>query len=548
MSQGNVKDPVLGNLKPRGTRRVIYNSDLSNTICHLSDPAAQPVELRTIVRNYAVEGNIDTLVQEIFAESMTQFWRTDKCPYDVRYWHQRLVPMMNAGLMPVEVYIDECHKQEMEFIAGFRMNDRHGQHPDFFEKLAKENPDWILTDYEPSWKGAPERSHKYGCSLNYAVEGVRDFLFSIMEDAVKRFDLDGIEFNYTRLAECFPLGEAEASHEIMTDFIRRVRKMLDREAKESPMLMLQDHGRNRNTRPPEEKNRKMIFGVRVPQQLEGCKKWGFDVLTWIKEGLIDYVAPGDFGFTDFNERYEDFVSLARAHDCYVYPQVQTRLGVEAEIDMDPSRYRAAVGNFYGAGADGFSTQNYFFHWEPKSSVPGEDGVGVPEMYPKALNFLKELRSPESITTAGDRHYVFLPLWADWDGGGGMSGIYKREEIILKRNKIGERDEFRFRVCENFPSELTLPTTDEGGGLTFFVAGLVKGDELEVDINGEEIATENLKWNWYDDERPPSCRLPLSSPRLIYGDNYLGLKIKKNAPEAEGDIIVERLECVVQADW
>ena len=547
MSQEN-EDFALGSLKPRGTRRVIYNSDLSNTICHLSDPAAQPVELRAVVRNYANEGKIDTLVQEVFAQAMTTFWRTDKCPHNVGYWHQRLLPMMDAGLMPVEVYIDECHKQGMEFIAGFRMNDRHGMNPDFFERLSKENPEWILPEYKPSWGGAPKRSHKYGCCLNYAVEGVRDFLFSIMEEAFSRFDIDGIELNFIRLAECFHTDEAEENHAIITDFVRRVRKMLGEEAVESRGTMVLDLG----TQDPEKKVRKPILGARVPQQLEGCKKIGFDVATWIKEGLIDYVAPSDFDFTDFNEKYEDFVGLARANDCYVYPQFTTKVGLGVEIDMDPSRYRAAVGNFYGAGADGFSTYNYFMHWKPKFSVPGDDGQEYPEMYPKALNYLEELRSPESIAT-GDRHYVFLPLWDDWEGaigekGTGRSGIYKWEEIILKRDKIGERGEFRFRVCENFPTEPNLPLTEEGSGLTFFAAGLVTGDELEIDINHEELEPENLKWNWYDDERPPSCKIPLSSPPFSYGDNYLGLKIVKSADRAEGDIIVQRVECMVRANW
>ena len=81
-----------------GFCRVVYNSDPSNTTRHLSHPVAQPDELRRIVRLYAREGQIDTLVQEVFSQAMTHFWRTDKCPYDVRPHHQRLVPMMDDGL------------------------------------------------------------------------------------------------------------------------------------------------------------------------------------------------------------------------------------------------------------------------------------------------------------------------------------------------------------------------------------------------------------------------------------------------------------------
>ncbi len=524
-----LKEVTLGTLKPRGDRRVIYNSDPSNTTSQLSDPAAQPKELREIVRKYAKEGNIDTLVQEVFSEAMTVFWRTDKCPYDVRYWHQRLVPMMDASLMPIEVYIDECHKQGMEFIAGFRMNDRHGQNPDFFEKLSNEHPDWILTDYKPSWEGAPPRSHKYGCALNYSVEGVRNFLFEIMEEVANRFDIDGIEFNFTRLAECFPIGKAEESHSIMTSFVRRVRKMLDEAGKK--------------------KERELILGVRVPQQLEGCKKMGFDVPTWIEERLIDYVAPGDFGFTDFNERYEDFVRLSRSYDCYVYPQVQPRIGIRSGLHMVPSRYRAAVQNFYGAGADGFSTQNFFHNWAPSFAVPGEDGPSVPEMYPKALNYLKELRSPESIAAAGDRHYVFHPLWlGSGPNGEGMSGIYKQEQIVLNRQQLGDRGEFRFRICERLaPRSKISGDTLLSGVMLLFRPDIAPGDEIEVDINGKRVPAEDIEYQWYDEKgRPPLCTLALTSPPAVYGDNYLGLKLVKSTPEAQGDVVLLEVEVMVKA--
>ena len=112
----NAEDAALGSWSPRGTRRVIYTSDLSNTTSQMSEPA-KPQELREIVQNYAQQGSIDTLVQEIWHQGWSTFWRTDQCPYDSRFQHQRLVPMMDAGTMPVEIYIDQCHQENMEFIA-----------------------------------------------------------------------------------------------------------------------------------------------------------------------------------------------------------------------------------------------------------------------------------------------------------------------------------------------------------------------------------------------------------------------------------------------
>jgi len=534
-----VADVALGSLTPRGTRRVVYNSDLSNTTWHMSEPEAKPEELRDIVRNYAAEGAIDTLVQEVWHQGWSTFWRTDKCPYDSRLQHQKLIPIMDTGIMPIEIYIDECHKQNIEFVAGFRMNDRHGHNPDLFEKIAKENPEWILTEYKPtSRRTADPRSNEVGCAFDFSQQGFRDWLFPIVEEVAHRFDVDGIEFNFTRMIQCFPSDKAAQSHPIMTGFVRRVRTMLDKAG--------------------QEKGRKLILGVRVPQTIEGNRRWGLDIPTWIKEGLIDYVAPGDIGFTDFNAKFEEFVRLARAHDCYVYPQIECRLGYDRWMKSNrtefqsPDQYRAALRNIYGAGADGFSTQNYFILWSPTSfgikgpllSTPGESRLGKRgHHYPKILNTLKILRDPKMIA-AGDRHYVFVPLW---DSRGGPGRYYKPERIVLNRAKIGERGKFRFRMCENLPADSKLDGEKvEFGAMLLFKPGVVRGDEIEIDINGTPIPAENIQYEWNNDpDQPPLCRFALSSPPAVYGDNYLGMKLVKSSSSDQGNVVLLDIEVIVK---
>ena len=537
----DLEDVTLGSLAPRGTRRVIYNSDLSNTTCHLSEPEAKPDELREVVRNYATEGAIDTLVQEIWHQGWSTFWRTNKCSYDSRLQHQRLVPMMDAGVVPVEVYIDECHKQKIEFIAGFRMNDRHGHNPDLFEKISQDHPEWIMTEYKPtSSRTADPRSREVGCAFDFSQQGVRDWLFSIMEEVANRFDVDGIEFNFTRMIECFPSNKAEQSHPIMTGFVRRVRAMLDEAG--------------------QKKDRQLILGVRVPQTIEGNRRWGLDIPTWIKEEFIDYVAPGDIGFTDCNAKFEEFVRLAREHDCYVYPQVECRLGYARWMKsnrtefQNPDQYRAALRNIYGSGADGFSTQNYFLVWGPstigitgaKFSTPGESGLGRRgHNYPRALNTLKVLRDPNRVA-AGDRHYVFCPLWGP--GGRGPGNTYRPERIDLKRDSDGQRSQFRFRMCENLPADSKLDGKKVvSGAMLLCKPGIVLGDEVTIDINGTSIPRESIQYEWNVDRgEPPVCRFALSAPPAVYGDNYLGMKLVKSAPDGQDDIVLHDIEVIVKA--
>jgi len=488
----------------------MYVSDPSNTTAHLSDPA-KPEELRGIVQRYHELAQIDALVQEIWHQGWTQFWRSETCRYDERPQHQRLVPMMDEGVTPVEVYIDACHDHGMTFIAGFRINDRHGHNADWFEELSRTRPEWILKGYKPSSpRTADPRSFDIGCALDYTVDEVRDWVFSVMEEAATRFDIDGIEMNWHRLPACFPEGLAESSHEIMTRFIRRVRAMLDAAGKS--------------------KGRRLLLGARVLLDLVGCRTMGLNVPLWISDRLIDYVAPGDLGFTDMNARFDEFVALAREHDCFVYPQIQAKLGYHhRDVVQTPAHCRAAAGNFYGAGADGFSTQNIF----------GVEQYGV----------LRALRDPEQIA-ASDRHYVFYPLWGPADGGQvGYGGDfpYCPEEIRLDRESPGERQTFRFRICEHLPAESRIRGGDlVSGAMLTFRADTRPSDLLAVDINAHSILSDQIERESAGDEGGREAyRVPLTSPQAIYGDNELGLSLAEGDPTG-GMILMNEVEVVVKA--
>ena len=428
---------------------------------------------------------------------------------------------MDTGVMPIEIYIDECHRHGMEFIAGFRMNDRHGNNVDFFEKLDKEHPEWILKEYKPTGGGKHDpRNRGLGCSLDYSQDGVRDWLFSIMEEMANRFDVDGIEFNFHRMPECFPRKKAEQSHAAMTGFVRRVSVMLEEVSRK--------------------KGRKLILGVRVLQDIRQNKRWGLDVPTWIRERLIDYVAPGDWGFTDLNAKYEEFVRLGRVHDCYVYPQAERRLSYprwkNRRENQNPEHYRAVVQNFYGAGSDGFSTSNYFIP-SGKERLADLEGVSL-------LKVMRELRDPKMVVT-GDRHYVFSPLWGP--GVRYLGGAYP-ERIVLKRQETGQREEFRFRMCEDLPERSEFSGENlVSGAILLFRPHIVTGDEIEVDINGHAMAAADIQYEWHDGKgKSPLCRFALTSPPSVYGDNYLGLKLIKSAAGAKNDVFVDELEVIVKA--
>ena len=199
----------------------------------------------------------------------------------------------------------------------------------------------------------------------------------------RTFDVDGIELCF-RDHRYFPPGRGADSQPLMTELVRRVRRML------------------KGLEPS--RGRKLLLGARVYQTLEECHSQGLDVPTWISEGLLDYVAPADVMHADFNAPYEQFARLARQGDCLVYPGVLPWSSVRmrrrlAEKPLTPEQLRALAQNFYGAGADGVSFYNHFvpLNWAPS--------------YPMMLFGLDELGDPERVA-AGSRHYLFEPTWPD----------------------------------------------------------------------------------------------------------------------------------------
>ena len=133
-------------------------------------------------------------------------------------------------------------------------------------------------------------------------------------------------------------------------------------------------------------------------------------------------------------------------------------------------------------------------------------------------------------------------------GRGPGGTYEPERIVLNRDKMGERGEFRFRMCENLPANSQIRSEEVvSGAMLMLRPGIVPGDELSIDVNGKTIPAGNISYEWSKEkDRLPLLRFALSSPPAVYGDNYLGIKLVKSASEAKGDIVMDEVEVIVTA--
>jgi hypothetical protein len=512
----NTEYQSLPLFEPRGERRLIYTSDPSNLafyqvgqqVDHMPDAATarnDPARREDLVEwvDQLAHHGIDTYAQAIYAQGWTVFFRSDRFEYDGRPQHQRFVSMMDAGITPLEVLIEQTHKRGMEFVAKFRMNDRHGN-GDQGARFILDNPAWQLEEFPGG--------------QDFSFEPVRDYVFSVANEVVERFDVDGLLFNYIRHGHCFPTDVARDRQPVMTEFLQRVREMLDRRSAQQ--------------------QKTLTLGVMVPQRLDECHNLGFDIPTWIREGLIDYICPCDFHFADFNAPYEEFSQLTHGSDCLMYPTLSPMLcrGDDTTL-LTPESYRALAQNFYGAGADGVSVFNYQYHWARKGGTARYPGPV--EGYPLSLSYLRDLRDPKTVASR-TRHYRYHPLW----GGASPTGAVKDDKTILTR-EVGSIGEYRFRLCEQ-------PTQGTQAVLYFTTQGLLSQDEIAVEVNGTEI--QNLQRVFHPDGRlerfgrplPPfsSVWFNLNQEWLNSGDNYLKLQLTHIANDTNSDVVIDEVEVVV----
>ena len=538
-------------LKPRGSRRILYVSDPSSVASrYLPDPVREE-DLRGWIDAVAA-AEIDTFVQEVYTQGWSVYWRGDDFEYDARPQHRRFLPLLDSGVQPFEVLVDQCHRRGIECFAGFRVNDNHGavstaQGVGAGAGFIVDNPRFLIAECPPEGEHYHEST-----PLDFTHDEVRDFIVSVVTDVARRFAVDGVELCY-RDHRYFPPDPGNDRRDLMTSMLGRIRAVLDEPSRHS--------GKPR------------VFGARVFSSLEECRNMGLDVEEWIRGATVDYIAPADIMHADFNVAYEEFAELTRSSDCMLYPGIMpwTSVGARRRLKQEPisqDARRALARNMYGAGADGISLYNHFEYMHG-----GNDwGEAHPPFYPFALFDACDLK-PERVLQ-GRRHYIFDATWGGYMGFGRdrtSTGAVKAQRVVLHRTSLPSSGTYRFAVREHLNEA-------KAAMLLFRCAHMTLRDHLKVAVNGTAIPPADLRIRDnevrvdfrgpLDEEKvaaqmregysrevaeslqpapdPPfaTCWMALSAPPAVWGWNELLVELVAADPEADGDIVIEEVEVFV----
>lgn len=257
--------------------------------------------------------------------------------------------LFEQGYEPYGLMVDALKQHSITVLANVRMNDHHGRLIQW-TPWERAHVAWSLFEDTGArdWKAIGRLRH-----LDYAIPGVCEYRFSILQEIVDRFNVDGLQLDFGRTAPFVSEPKIEKG-KYLTEYIQQVRQMLDNTAQ----------ARNRE---------RMLLGVLVPWDAEFCRAEGLDIPEWIQQGLIDYVSPGEWYYADWNLPLAPWKKMTDGTSCRLYPFTPGNVSPYQVFEygepsllgenrvLDPAKIRAIADNFAHQKPDGFAFYNFYTH-------------------------------------------------------------------------------------------------------------------------------------------------------------------------------------------
>ncbi|MCK5737757.1 hypothetical protein KAH55_01195, partial [bacterium] len=321
------------------------------------------------------------------------------------------------GNQPMQIMIERLRTAGIQVLANIRMNDHHGRE-ELWTPWEQEHVEWSLgTDNgDRGWRAISRLRH-----MDYTQPGVREHRLAILDDLLTTIPYQGLQLDFNRTIP-FVSSPKKENGRWLTEYIRDVRQLVFEKCGAEGKL-----------------------GVLVPWDLELCLAEGMNVPEWIKNGLIDYVSPGEWYYSDWNLSFGKWKALTGNTSCQLIPYTpgnvspyqpfergeQSLLGDNSILDLP--KIRAIADNFQAQDLDGLALYNFYTF---------DFGAIYPEVH-DALNTVKNCQA--------EKHYFFC-----------RETVYHGDEYISydqgtafarhSLNRVGETVNFFFQF--NSPLKAT----------------------------------------------------------------------------------------------
>lgn len=327
------------------------NEDNSHYFFTRAENAADPDNIRDFIMQYK-----DTNVERLFLSANSQKTSFPSEAGDVIYkdadwdnpdkpnfkkWCTAVKKLEEAGIDLYSTWIDLCREIGISPWMSMRMNDAHHvndvddpMHSNFY----KNNLSFRRAMYRD--QNGEDRQ------LNYLIKEVRDYHFGILTEYFEKFDFDGIELDWMRFGNHFPVGYEDTGRDVLNHFMKETRELADKYEK------IRGHS--------------IEIAARVPVKPETAFDMGMDGVGWALAGYVDCLIPSPFWHTSQAdipvERWKRQVSDTgcKIAPCleiclrqYAFPKCKNKIQIN-----NMETIRGAAISFIDRGADAVYLFNY----------------------------------------------------------------------------------------------------------------------------------------------------------------------------------------------
>ena len=452
---------------------------------------------------------------EMVGASMGRVYDTVRSMRDA----ENIRAMLDRGEDPYGAMVARGRELGVHVFASIRMNDNHfwglsvEDMPDTVRygltRLRKDHPEWCLGDDAPGWSAT---------SWNMAVPEVREHILRLITEACHLAEWDGVELDWQRHALHLPAEQQYRLRYTLTDLQRAVRTMTDEIAKE--------------------RGRPFPVAVRIATTLEGCRRVGYDIETWAKEGLCDIVVPGGNSGTDPTVEVEAFKELFDGTGIQLYPGYDFHGRQEARRLISTQEWRVAwfralSAGFWDRGADGI----YIFNWHANAVMrrPELTTTGDPATLRRTDKVYSAVYGEKAPRTS-------LRVGADAD-----DRIYGDTPVALYRTVTGDGPRFQVPVYDHVGEEASAGVLDRVE-LHIELEHYSTQDEVQVTLDGEQLGAHVVRNATAEDLDSPSdvdenswLVWRLAPERADYGPHEVQVKLVKRDPRLRPPLVVAQVD-------
>ncbi len=426
------------------------------------------------------------------------------------------------GENPYQAMVERGHELGLHVYPSIRMNDNHFWDVQTLDDMVKsgnagftqmrlDHPEWCLGEHHaPGWCAT---------SWKMAIPEVREYKLRLITEACRQADWDGVELDWQRHAFHLPQHDGFRLRYTLTDLQRSIRRMADDIARE--------------------RGRPFHVTVRVASTMEGCRRVGYDVETWIKDGLCDIVIPAGCSGTDPGVEVEAFRTLMASTGMQLYPSFDNAGRQEARRLMTHGEWqdawnRATAYGYWQRGANGMYVFNWFANEHTRRSL------------------LTTMGSPETLRRADKLYAAVHRTIAPKDSG--------RVDAELNDRLYGETPVALYRTITGDGPRFRIPTYDDevevdGEGILAAAELQIEiehfspvGDKVEVIWDGTTLTEVAVRSATGEDPGDPAdvdekswLVFPLTAEQAARGDHEAQVRLVERDPHVRSPLVIWHVE-------